>query len=147
FVAAHHIGRDRAKRRRQRVEARDIVGGSREIVQIELEVAALDRAPREPNASVAKTELDRNRIALVLVLAPDVEIAPRWTIGEHRRPIELGQAPFHVGGAHAGGRETPYDGAHAGRGDEIDRHAELFKDFEDADVREAACAAAGKYES
>ena len=92
-------------------------------MQVQLEIAAFDRAFRETDLAVAKAQFDRNRIALVLVLAPYVEIAPRRAVGEHLRPVDVRQAPFHFGRTHPCCGKPAYDCAHTGRRNEINGNA------------------------
>ena len=53
--------------------------------------------------------------------------------------IVAGESPGRIGAGN--------QGAHAGAGDAVDRHAQFLEHFEDADVRRAARAAATQHEA
>ena len=63
---------------------------------------------------------------------------------EHRVPVEVLQHRVDLGGVHPGGERAADQPAHAGAGRHVDRDAMLLEPLDDANMRDAAGAAAAE---
>src|SRR5262249_54019536 len=62
-------------------------------------------------------------------------------------PIQAFHKARHLIGRHARGIGAANQRAHAGAGDIVDRHMQLFQHFDDADVTDAFCPATAEHEA
>ena len=95
------------------------------------------------NSPSFKTRLLVDEKRVVVALTPERFELPRRHVQERRLPLEALDQLLELGDAHAGDVEAADDGADAGTRDPIDGHAQLLERLEHADVRAAACTAAG----
>ena len=146
-AAAFQIRSDRAKRRRQPVEIRSVVERQRQLAQRLLQFLALDQPLRQQDLAVLQTQRQAHQEVTIVLLAPEREIAPRRRVAKSLLPVDRAHGFVDVVRTHAAGIQTADHGAHAGARDAIDGYLELFENFEHADVRHAARAAAGEHQA
>jgi hypothetical protein len=75
---------------------------------------------------------------LSYTLFSEVLLVQWGIVAEQVIPIGFSQLAAHGCRTQAAGVDAGYQGSHAGAGDTVDRHAQFFEHFEDADVRRAA---------
>ena len=130
--SALQVCRDRPVRDRQPVEIRDPGGAQRhELHQV---VELLARRQAGPHLGAFPVQAHFQQIALVLLLAPEVEFAPRGGIAHHLVPVEAFQPGLHLVGGHAAGVKPGDDRAHARAADEVDGNALLLQHLQHADM-------------
>ena len=108
--------------------------------QVDL-LAVVQRGRRDDAAREA--ELEARRVGARVGLAADVLEGERRG-PEHLIPVQALQHLVDLGRAHAAGEGAADQAAHAGAGRDVDRNVVLFEPANDADVRDAAGAAAAE---
>ena len=107
-----------------------------------MQLLALDETLGQQNLRMLQTQGQTHQEIAIILLTPESEIAARRSIAESFLPIQRTNGRFDVMRAHPARIQAADDRPHARARNAIDRDFQIFKDFEYADVRDAASAAA-----
>ena len=142
-IAGLDVGGHRPERDGKLLEIADVVRLRRKDAEERLDRYAGEHARRQREAAILHAEFGPEQRLVVVHLAPDRDFLPRRLVAEDFVPIGLEDDLLQFLRRHARGERGADNGAHARARHAVDRDAHLLEDLEDADMRDAARAAAG----
>ena len=152
-AAEHHalagadVGGHQRHRQRQVFEHRLAQVGAHQLVEEQLDLLP-GHHPRGCGQALRRdAQLAARQEALQDVLAAQAQVAVVATVDEQVVPVDDGELAAHALGADAGGPGAGHQGAHAGAGDAVHRHAQPLQHLQHADVRRAASATAAQHQA
>ncbi len=132
---------------RQLVEVAHGAHVEREAAQGLSELLTLDESLGQDELAVLEPERKAHEERLIVLLAPEGHFLPGGAIGERVLPVDRAERLFDLARGQARGVQAADNGAHAGAGDGVDRHAQLLEHLQHADVSSATRAAAAQHQA
>ena len=135
------------KRYWQLIEVADMRDVDGQLTQDQVQLLALHQSQGQFELTAMQPQVQIDRVMLLVLLAPQAQVAAVRFIGQPVGPIRACDDLFELGGAFPRGIETADDRAHARSGDRVNRDMQSLQLTQNADVRGAAGTATAQHQT